>query len=161
MCVPWQPKDNILPGEAEVTVNHRIYPLDNVKNVLNYDVALIADKDIEVQVLGTAIEPHPISPYTKDCFGYQTVRLSIQQVFPDVAIIPGVMTASTDTRWYLNFTRNIYRFTPGHPKDLSIVHGHNERITKDNYLKAVNFYHHIMINANKAQLDTVHFKDEF
>ena len=134
-----------------------------MEDVLRYDIRLIDDSDIDVKVLGVAIEPHPISPYGVDSFGYQTIRLSIQQVFPDVAIIPGMMYAATDTRWYLNFTKNIYRFSPGYLtlKDFSIVHGHNERISKDNYLKLINFYHHVMINSNKLQPDTVHFKDEF
>lgn len=113
--------------------------------------------------MGVAIQPHPISSYGHDSFGYQTIRQSIQQVFPDIAIIPGMMYAATDTRWYLNFTNNIYRFSPGYitMEQFSIVHGHNERISKDNYLKLVNFYHHIIMNSNDAQVDIAFFKDEF
>ena len=127
------------------------------------DREVIDDEDIDVKVLGRAIEPHPISPYNGDSFGYQTIRSSIQQVFPNIAIIPGMMYAATDTRWYLNFTQNIYRFSPAYITlaDFSIVHGHNERISENNYLKLVNFYHHVMLNANKAQLDHSAPKDEF
>ena len=46
-------------------------------------------------------------------------------------------------------------------EQFSIVHGHNERISKDNYLKLVNFYHHIIMNSNDAQVDIAFFKDEF
>ena len=113
--------------------------------------------------MGVAIQPHPISSYGHDSFGYQTIRQSIQQVFPDIAIIPGMMYAATDTRWYLNFTNNIYRFSPGYItlEQFSIVHGHNERISIDNYLKVVNFYHHIMINSDRERLDPIKVKDEF
>lgn len=71
--------------------------------------------------------------------------------------------AATDTRWYLNFTRNIYRFSPAYITldDLSIVHGHNERISEANYLLLANFYHHVILNANKATLDHATPKDEF
>ena len=131
--------------------------------MLIQDKNVINDPDIDVQVLGVAIEPHPISPYGERSFGYQSIRKAIQQVFPSIAIIPGMMIAATDTRWYLNFTRNIYRFSPGYITldSMSIVHGHDERISKDNYLKLVNFYHHIMLNANKQQLEHSSMKDEF
>ncbi|KAH9400302.1 PREDICTED: probable carboxypeptidase PM20D1 [Rhagoletis zephyria] len=156
-------KDNVLPGRAEATVNHRIYPLNSVADTLATDVEVIDDEDVDVAILGRAIEPHPISPYGDDTFGYQTIRASIQQVFPGIAIIPGMMYAATDTRWFLNFTRNIYRFSPAYITldDFGMVHGHNERISEENYLKLVNFYHHVMLNANKAQLDLPPPKDEF
>ncbi|KAI2802004.1 hypothetical protein BLOT_010196 [Blomia tropicalis] len=156
-------KDNVLPGKAEATVNHRIYPLNTVEDVIEQDRQLIDDPEVDVQVLGVAIEPHPISPYGSHSFGYQTIRRSIGQVFPNIAIIPGMMYAATDTRWYLNFTNNIYRFSPGYLTldNLNIVHGHNERISESNYLKLVNFYHHVMLNSNRARLDHPLMKDEF
>lgn len=131
--------------------------------MLKRDRELIADESINVQVLGVAIEPHPISPYDNQAFGYQTIRTSIEQVFPNIAIIPGIMCAATDTRWYLNFTSNIYRFTPGYlsATNFSIVHGHDERISTDNYLQLVNFYHHVILNSNKVQLELPLVRDEF
>ncbi|KPM04520.1 carboxypeptidase PM20D1-like protein [Sarcoptes scabiei] len=122
-------KDNVLPSEAEAIINHRIYPLDSIETVLEFDRNLINDPEIQLEQLGMAVEPHPISPAGKQAFGYQTILKSIQQVFPAVAVVPGVMYAATDTRWYLNFTKNIYRFSPGYLslENLSIVHGHNER----------------------------------
>src|SRR5699024_4369636 len=136
---------------------------NSVADTLQMDQEIINDEEVEIKVHGRAIEPHPISPYGPDSFGYQTIRSSIQQVFPNIAIIPGMMYAATDTRWYLNFTRNIYRFSPAYITldDFSIIHGHNERISEGNYLKLVNFYHHVMLNANRGDLGHVPLKDEF
>ncbi|XP_054161252.1 N-fatty-acyl-amino acid synthase/hydrolase PM20D1-like [Oppia nitens] len=144
-------KDNILPGDASATVNHRIYPLSSVREVLEFDRQLIADDDrIQVEILGVPIEPHPISPRNR--FGYQVIRESIREVFPQVVVIPGVMLAATDTRWFLNFTRNIYRFSPAiiPREDMDRFHGHDERISVDNYVKLVNFYHHIIIGSDDS-----------
>ena len=147
---------------ASATVNHRIYPLSSISEVLNYDRQLISDDRIDVQILGVPIEPHPISPYDETSFGYQTIKNSIRQVFPKVAIIPGVMQAATDTRWFLNFTQNIYRFSPGFVSldDMSRIHGHNERISIENYIKLINFYHHIIITSNKQIIDINTKNDE-
>lgn len=155
-------KDNVLPGIASAIVNHRIHPLNSVADVLNFDRELINDEQISVEIFGIPIEPHPISPYDEQSFGFQTIKKSIRQVFPSVAIIPGLMMAATDTRWYLNFTQNIYRFSPGivSMNDLSRIHGHNERISIDNYVKLVNFYHHIMISSNDESIVLPLKKDE-
>ena len=147
---------------AEATVNHRIYPLSKISEVVDFDRDLIDDHRIDVQVLGVPIEPHPISPYKQNSFGYQTLKKSIGQVFASVAIIPGVMQAATDTRWFLNFTQNIYRFSPAFVDmtDLNRIHGHNERISVDNYIKLINFYHHLIISSNEKTLDAKPIKDE-
>lgn len=144
-------------------MNHRIYPLSSVAEVLSHDRSVVDDPEIDVDVLGVAIEPHPIAPYGDDAFGYSTIRTSIQQVYPKIAIIPGMMYAATDTRWYLNFTKSIYRFSPAFLtlNSMNIVHGHDERIGKDTYVKLINFYHHILLNANRPDLTVKRDKDEF
>lgn len=62
----------------------------------------------------------------------------------------GVFIANTDTRWYLHLTENLYRFLPTKIKlsDVSRYHGHNERISVQNYHHAVNFYYRVMKNAD-------------
>lgn len=66
-------------------------------------------------------------------------------------------------RSYLRFTDSVYRFSPviiETEQDSKRFHGHNERISIDNYLKIVNFYHHIMINADEKELKRPPVKDE-
>jgi len=65
-------------------------------------------------------------------------------------ILAAVFIANTDTRWYLSFTKNLYRFLPTvvMPEDVSRYHGNNERISIQHYHQAVNFYYRIMKNAD-------------
>ncbi len=147
-------KDNILPSGAEAVVNHRIHPMQSVREVFAYDMALIGDEQVQVEVKGDSNEPHPLSPYDSDAFGYQTISRSLRQVFADTIVIPGVLVATTDTRWYLPITKAVYRFSPSvlTEKDMGRFHGNNERISVDNYMKTVNFYHHIMLNSDHSEL---------
>lgn len=64
------------------------------------------------------------------------------------------MFANTDTRHYKELTKSIYRFSPGYlqPDMLSMIHGYNERISIWNYEKVINFYHHLILNSDKADL---------
>lgn len=138
--------------------------MQTIEEVIDFDHKLVNDESIQFEIVGQPISPHPISPYRPDSFGYQTIKSSLNQVFEGVIVVPGIMVATTDTRWYLNFTENVYRFSPSvmmQAADTKRFHGHNERISVDNYLKTVNFYHHIILNSDKPVLDrNLLIKDE-
>lgn len=65
------------------------------------------------------------------------------------------MVASTDTKHYLPLSKSIYRFTPiiMHDDEIKRFHGHDERINIDNFVKLVNFYHHVIITADLSKLE--------
>ncbi|RWS13138.1 ATP-binding cassette sub-family A member 1-like protein [Dinothrombium tinctorium] len=157
-------KENVLPSYSSAIINHRIHPYESVKYVLDYDKNLINDDRISISINeATTFEPHPISPFDDETYGFQAIKRSVQEVFPKTIVAPGVMLASTDTKWYLTLTQNIYRFSPAimQTEDLVRVHGHNERISVDNYVKVVNFYHHlILISDNEKLPETKIIKDE-
>ncbi|CAG2113105.1 unnamed protein product [Medioppia subpectinata] len=156
-------KENVLPSSASAIVNHRVHVKQTIDEVLDFDRRLISDDRIELTVEGMPIHPHPISPYDDNAFGYQIVKRSIRQVFNESVVVPGIMLANTDTRWYQHLTRAIYRFSPSvmYAEDTKRFHGHNERIKVDNYLKTVNYYHHIIVNSdNKDIPDRPVVKDE-
>lgn len=148
-------KENVLPSSAEALVNHRIHPMQTVADVIEYDRQLINDPNVELESKGAPQEAHPISPYDSTAFGFQSIRRSLSQVFTDTIAIPGILVATTDTRYYLKFTKAVYRFSPTvmvTEEDSKRFHGHNERISVDNYLQTVNFYHHIMLNSDLKEL---------
>ena len=64
------------------------------------------------------------------------------------------MIGNTDTYHYLNLTKNIYRFSPTYmyPSDPPRFHGVNERISVENYEQVVNFFYHVIDNADKPEL---------
>ena len=69
----------------------------------------------------------------------------------------GLLTASTDTKHYLELSPYVYRFSPTfmYPDDLARFHGVNERISIKNYGQAVNYYSHLMTNADRESLTAV------
>ena len=94
-------QENVLPSEATAVINHRIHPMQTVSDVIEYDRRLINDERIELTIKGDSIEPHPISPYDQQSFGFETIHKSIQQVFANTVVIPAIMVANTDTRYQL------------------------------------------------------------
>jgi len=57
---------------------------------------------------------------------------------------------NTDTKYYLKFTRNVYRFMPLRmtKKLISTVHGINERISVNALLTGIKFYHKFIQTAD-------------
>ena len=87
---------------------------------------------------------------------FQILTNSILQVFPDVAIAPGLMVGVSDSRHYQPLCRDaVYRFQPVKltKADISRFHGYNERITVENFLQVVEFYNRLIHNADHFALD--------
>ena len=70
----------------------------------------------------------------------------------------GTLIGGTDSVHFHNITKNIYRFSPTYmyPSDLGRFHGLNERMSLDNYEKVLNFYYHLIRNADRAELEPLH-----
>jgi len=149
-------KDNVISPTATAIINHRIHPAQSVEEVIEYDKYVIDDPRVEFTML-RYLPPLPQSPYTPESFGYQTIATSIRQIWgqQNVAVAPGLMIGNTDTRHYSHLTANIYRFAPTfmYPDDVPRFHGLNERISTDNYEKAMNFFYHILVNSDKESID--------
>jgi len=96
----------------------------------------------------------PAKSITCACFVYyyQVISESIRQVFPGIGIAPGMMIGGTDSKHYLNLTSSVYRFYPSilTPKDFKTIHGVNERISVKNYEQTINYFYHLMVNADNV-----------
>ncbi|GFS21878.1 N-fatty-acyl-amino acid synthase/hydrolase PM20D1.1 [Elysia marginata] len=112
-----------------------------VPEVLDYDRAVIGDPRVKMEVI-QAMEPHPVAGYRDTDFGYQVT----------------IMVGNTDTIHYLNFTGDVYRFSPTHmfPGDPERFHGINERMSVKNYEQVINFFYHLIRNADQAGLSPAH-----
>jgi carboxypeptidase PM20D1 len=141
--------DNVLPGRARAVVNFRIKPGDRVADVLDHVRRTVADDRVGIRPLeGTNIEePSPVSSTESE--GYDLIRTTIRQVIPDAVVAPSLVVAATDTRHYQGLKSPTYRFLPVTlgPDDLRRIHGTDERIRVDDYLRSIRFYALLIRNA--------------
>lgn len=154
-------KDNMIPSYAYALINHRIHPTQTIKDIIEYDKKIIDDERVNITIVH-GNEPAQSSPHGDNVYGYQTIKSSIQEVFPDAVVVPAMMIAGTDTKWYLPLTKHVYRFSPLviNKDEMNLFHGHNERISIENYGKAVNFYHHIILASDKPDIGKKHVREE-
>ncbi|QHN02234.1 M20/M25/M40 family metallo-hydrolase [Granulicella sp. WH15] len=140
-------KDNALPTSARAVVNFRILPGDTAATVTDHVRKVINDPGVSVSAGSFAQrDPSPISPL--DSAGYRTLSTTIHQLFPEAVIVPNLLNAATDSSYYTVLTPNVYRFL-ALEIDTSVlgqIHGINERVAPDKYLKTVQFNAQLLKN---------------
>uniref|UniRef100_A0A060TH11 ARAD1D27412p n=1 Tax=Blastobotrys adeninivorans TaxID=409370 RepID=A0A060TH11_BLAAD len=109
-----------------------------------------------------ALEPAPVSPIDSDA--WKVLAGTVRHVYEDfggdlldletmkyhepknVVVSPGLMTGNTDTRYYWNLSRNIFRFTPLRVEDDPQVHTVNEHISLDGHIEGVVVFYQYLQN---------------
>jgi len=140
-------KANVIPCEAEAVVNFRILPGDTVETVTAHTRAMLDDPGVTVEQIEIANEPSAVSGV--DTRGYEALKKTVRQVFPETVSAPFLVLAGTDSKHYAEVADNSYRFLPVRlgPADLARIHGADERISVENYEEVVRFYVQLMQNT--------------
>lgn len=169
-------KVNALPEVATVTVNHRINVGETAQAVWDRLAALaagVAEKhnltlhpfedgasddspsSISLRASATTLDVAPVTP--ADGAPFAVVAGTTRALYgTDVVVAPGIMTGNTDTRYYWNLTRHIFRFAPGHdPADgagLGGIHTVNEKVSVLNHINTVKWFTLFVRNMDEAEL---------
>jgi carboxypeptidase PM20D1 len=140
-------KDNVLPGNAEATVNFRLIPGDTQASVTAHVRDTIRNDRITIKSFPGNTDPPPVTGTSSP--SYQMLNRTIREIFPDVIVAPGLMVAATDSRHYTAVTDKIFRFSPvrANGEDLKRFHGTNERLSVEGYADMIRFYRRLMENA--------------
>ncbi|XP_074661789.1 N-fatty-acyl-amino acid synthase/hydrolase PM20D1.2-like [Tubulanus polymorphus] len=154
-------KVNVLASKASAIVNHRVHPSQTLEEVLEFDKSIINDERVKIEKMSDwSRGPFPVSPCDEQSFGFQTVKSSIHQIFhkKNVFVIPGILVGNTDSEHFMEFTSNIYRFTPTYlyRGDENRFHGKNERMSIENFEETMNFYLELMKLADRDKLPPPH-----
>jgi len=129
----------VLASRARAVVNFRLYPGDDIAAVLSHVRRIVDDPTLEIRVIGDRAEASPIS--STDSRAWAVLGRTIRQIFPEALVAP-YLGYGSDAEHFTALSPNVYRFLPVvvRPEDLDRVHGTNERIAVEAYLRAVRFY---------------------
>lgn len=130
---------NVIPQEAWVTANLRYIPFQGLEesNKIIKDVAKKYDIDTE-EVLCTP----PSHALNLEGLPYQMTKECIKKIFPEVGIMPYVVTGGTDSRFYDPVCDNCVRFSPicTEPDQMDSMHAKDENIFVTTLPMAVDYY---------------------
>lgn len=150
--------ENALPLTAAANLHLRIQPGETVESVLQFLRSTIHDDRITLHIDQKLDgkprdqlayrQPSRVSSDTSRSF--KALHRTIKQVFPNVAVAPFFVVASTDSAHYDDptLTKDVYRFTPWNldPTGLSLIHGVNEKIATTQFIQMIRFYEQLIIN---------------
>ena len=137
-------KDNVLPQRARAVINHRILPGETIAGVVAHDRAAVDDPRVTVRALPGGFEPGP--PVATGSAEYRRFAAVVGATFPNAAVAPGLVVGATDLRHYQAMAGAAFRFEPivVTPADLERIHGKDERIGVDAYMRAIGFYERLI-----------------
>ncbi|KAI1640570.1 peptidase family M20/M25/M40 [Biscogniauxia mediterranea] len=169
-------KNNALPERTRVLVNHRVnvgdHPSD-VQDKLTKLAGVIADKynltvhafndepetprSIKLNANIDTLEPAPVTPTSVDTVTPYSVLSGTTRGLYGVEMLmaPGMTTGNTDTRYYWNLTKHIFRFDPGwDPKQEGFdgIHTVDEKLSVVAHIRGVQWYSRFIRNMDEADL---------
>ncbi|CAR28831.1 hypothetical protein ZYGR_0U01890 [Zygosaccharomyces rouxii] len=175
-------KANALPEVTSFLVNHRIDIHSSVEETLDvdvyyakkiakkfgYGVSLNGEYLVPETELGTieiiardSLEPAPISPTSGpvwDLFAGTIQNVFENGVFADredveFYVATHLSSGNTDTRYYWNLTRYIYRFIASlvDSSTAGTTHSVNERIKADRHISAIAFVYQYIVNTGNVR----------
>lgn len=143
-------KENVLAAKAKAVVNFRVLPGDTTETVIKRVTKVIDDKRVIINPGTLQINPSPISDINTSF--YKVLEKSIRQhTEGNVITAPYLVVGATDSRHFIPLTKNIYKFIgiTLSSSDLKGFHGTNEKLSADEYIRAVKIYYQIIKNINK------------
>ena len=147
-------KENVLPAQAEATINFRLLPGDSMASVLErvkgQVTQTIGSDKFELYALPGANEATKITPTASE--PYRLLNRTVREVFPGVLVAPGLYLAGSDSVHFVGLTDHVFRFSPVRvtPQDVARLHGTNERISVDNLAELIRFYHRLLTMGAQA-----------
>ena len=137
-------KDNVMPPEAKARVNFRIHPRDTVNGVVESVKRALADSEIVVAPVGDGRNPSPVSDMSGEQFAH--IKRTLEAAHGGVIVVPTLVIAGTDSRYYFNLTKNVFRIIPAEigEDDLQRIHGTNERISIASARQIADYYYTLM-----------------
>ena len=140
------PKENVLPQDAAAWINYRILPGQTAEDVLGHAKSATSAFQVDLAWEGRAYDPPPVS--SSDTDAYRTIA-ALAGDGGQIPVAPGLVTATTDSRYLAGIAESVYRFQPivASLRDFEMIHGTNEHMTLDNLGRMTAFYSQLIATA--------------
>ena len=169
-------KANALPERVTALINHRVNVGDQVSDVKDKLIGLATElakkhnltvhafsdeKETPSSItlsdsLQSALEPAPVTPTSVDgVTPYSVLSGTTRALFgTDVFMAPGIMTGNTDTKFYWDLTKHIFRYDPSWDTEdvQSGVHTIDENVSVLAHIRGVKWYSLFLRNMDEANI---------
>lgn len=145
-------QDNVLPRRATAMINFRLVPGHDIEFIRDYVEEVVDDDRVEIRIPERGFKSNPSPVSDAGAAGFRIVAAAVRGAFgKDYLVSPSLTVGGTDSRYYADIADNVYRFLPVEltAQDTRRIHGIDERVSLENYKKAVDFYRMTLRAAGK------------
>lgn len=142
-------KENVIPQQANATINFRLLPGDTPDMVVEHARRVIDDSGVDIQMVPWQGKSSGVADTAGG--GYDLIEKAALASYDDAVAMPYMLPATTDTRHYVDLADNHYRFH-GMLVDMaqtSQIHGTNEQLSVESFEIAVDIAHSMLTMAGQ------------
>lgn len=136
-------KENVVPSKAEAVLDCRTLPDVDAQGFIDKVLSLSEDEnDFEIEPI--RVEPGSRSPRNTELFS--SYHNAVKEVYPNAVFSPSLLTGGSDSRYFRRRGITSYGLIPVplNRDDLSRVHGRNERINVEKFLKGTEILYNLL-----------------
>jgi carboxypeptidase PM20D1 len=134
-------KDNVVPTLATATVNFRLLPGDEIKEVTEQVRNKINDDRVKISNANSFLaEASAVTPVSS--LAFEKVNSTIKKTSVNTVVAPFLLIGGTDSRHLGDVSPGIIKFSP--MIDPIGFHGIDERVSLESYRTALWFYEQLM-----------------
>lgn len=137
-------RSNVIPGDAEATLDVRAVPDEDIEALAQSLRKLINDPSVEV--VPPAARGRPATPPSKlDTEMFRALEKTQMKLFPGTITIPLMLTGATDSAQLR--AKGVHAYGLGSLAAVSVAHGNDERISIEGLGKFVEFIYWAVIEV--------------
>jgi len=129
-------KENVVPQRAEAKVNFRLLPGDTPEDIIARIEEIIDDPEVAV-IPNEWNNIPPVADHEGP--GFRVIASAVNEIYPEALVVPSLLTATTDTRHYVDVADDLYRFHGMliESAQATSIHGTGEYIEVESYMKFI------------------------
>ncbi len=145
---------NVIPSEAEATLDIRALPGENMEAFLGQLKSVINDPAVEIVRAARDTRP-PAAPSKLDTTAFQVIEAASRKHYPGAVVLPTMLTGATDMAYLRGKGMQCYGIgamvdEEDGPKGFG-AHSDQERILESSLYKFLEFHWELVVNLAKAQ----------
>lgn len=135
-------KENVVPAQAQAVVDFRLRPDVDPEAFARGIKRFLRLREDEVRIPYS--EPGSRSDIDTPLF--DAIQRAVRAAYPEAVVTPSLSAGFSDSRFFRRRGITAYGIIPIviYQKDIDRIHGHDERIEVDSFLKGIDILYHIL-----------------
>jgi acetylornithine deacetylase/succinyl-diaminopimelate desuccinylase-like protein len=142
-------RSNVIPGSAEATINVRVIPGTDPKQIVAEFERLVADPAVTIRLANPSVSASQTAASSENTDLYRALERSAKRTFPGAEVTPYLFQAGTDAGAWRTRGVPVYGIYP-YPitaEELTRMHGNDERVSIESLRKGTEMIFNTLVDV--------------